>query len=161
MLFRSNGTQDIFWRDPTVLYCSTHQMPLYPGSGHRHERGEGPGEGATLNFPLPAGAGGEQLLQALRGQLDPLLDTFRPQLVLVSAGFDAMAGDPLAALRLSAADVTALTELALGYAERYANGRLLSLLEGGYALDNLAAGAVAHGGALLNSGHGKTDGHKP
>jgi acetoin utilization deacetylase AcuC-like enzyme len=144
-----NGTQAIFWRDPSVLYCSVHQMPLYPGSGLPEERGEGPGAGATLNLPLPAGAAGQQMLQALRNQLDPLLEGFRPQLVLVSAGFDAMAGDPLADLRLSAADVTALTELALGYAERDAQGRLVSLLEGGYNLHNLAAAAVAHVGALL------------
>ena len=146
-----NGTQAIFWRDPSVLYCSVHQMPLYPGSGLPEERGEGPGAGTTLNLPLPAGAAGQPMLQALHSQLDPLLEGFRPQLVLVSAGFDAMAGDPLADLRLTAADVTALTELALGYAERYAQGRLVSLLEGGYNLNNLAAAAVAHVGPLVVS----------
>lgn len=73
-----NGTQAIFWRDPSVLYCSLHQMPLYPGSGLPEERGEGPGAGATLNLPLPAGAAGQQMLQALRSQLDPLLEGFRP-----------------------------------------------------------------------------------
>jgi acetoin utilization deacetylase AcuC-like enzyme len=144
-----NGSQEIFWRDPSVFYCSLHQMPLYPGSGRAREQGEGPGAGTTLNLPLPAGSGGEAMRRALHQQLDPLLERFRPSLLLVSAGFDAMAGDPLADLRLNAADVTALTKLALEYAERYAQGRLVSLLEGGYNLDNLAAGAVAHVGALL------------
>jgi acetoin utilization deacetylase AcuC-like enzyme len=144
-----NGTQEIFWRDPSVFYCSLHQMPLYPGSGCAEERGEGAGAGATLNLPLPPGSGGDAMLQALHRQLEPLLERFRPSLVLLSAGFDAMAGDPLADLRLSAADVTNLTELALTYAERYANGRLVSLLEGGYNLNNLAQAAVAHVGALL------------
>jgi acetoin utilization deacetylase AcuC-like enzyme len=97
-----NGTQAVFWRDPSVLYCSVHQMPLYPGSGLSEERSEGAGSraGATLNLPLPAGAGCQHMLQALHSQLDRLSEKFRPQLVLVSAGFDAMAADPLADLRL-------------------------------------------------------------
>lgn len=144
-----NGTQDIFWSDASVLFCSTHQAPLYPGSGRRNERGGGPGEGFTINCPLPAGSGGAQVMAVLREHLLPAVERFRPQLLLISAGFDAMAGDPLADQRLSPGDISLITAQALELADRHADGRLVSLLEGGYELANLAAGAVAHVGALL------------
>lgn len=144
-----NGTQAIFWRDPSVLFCSVHQSPLYPGGGSAAERGEGPGLGLTLNCPLPPGSGGAEVLGVLRSQLLPAADRFRPSLVLVSAGFDGMRGDPLADFALTADDLTALTALVRGIAERHGEGRLVSVLEGGYRLDNLAAGVVAHVGALL------------
>jgi len=144
-----NGTQDIFWEDGSVLFCSTHQAPLYPGSGRREERGAGAGLDTTINCPLPAGSGGAQVLAALRQQVLPAVERFQPQLVLISAGFDAMAGDPLADLRLTPEDIGQLTALALEIADRHADGRLVSLLEGGYDLVNLAAGASAHVGALL------------
>ncbi|MFN9643567.1 MAG: histone deacetylase [Cyanobacteriota bacterium] len=144
-----NGTQAIFWRDPSVLFCSVHQSPLYPGGGNAAERGEGPGTGFTLNFPLPPGSGGTEVLGVLRTRLLPAAERFRPSLVLVSAGLDGMRGDPLADFALTAEDVGALTALVRGIAERHGEGRLVSVLEGGYQLDNLAAGVVAHVGALL------------
>ncbi|MFN9546718.1 MAG: histone deacetylase [Cyanobacteriota bacterium] len=144
-----NGTQAIFWRDPSVMFFSVHQSPLYPGSGAATERGEGPGEGFTLNCPLPPGSGGAEVLNALRTRLAPAAEAFRPSLVLVSAGFDGMRGDPLADFQLLPADVAALTTLVMEIAWRHAAGRLVSVLEGGYRLDNLAAGVAAHVGALL------------
>ncbi len=144
-----NGTQAIFWRDPSVLFCSVHQSPLYPGGGSATEQGDGPGTGFTLNCPLPPGSGGAEVLRALRTRLLPAADAFRPSLVLVSAGFDGMQGDPLADFQLTAADLASLTALVMDIAERHAHGRLVSVLEGGYRLDNLAAGVAAHVGALL------------
>lgn len=146
-----NGTQAIFWRDPSVLFLSVHQRPLYPGSGAAIERGEGPGEGFTLNCPLPPGSGGAEVLDALRTHLEPAAAAFRPSLVLVSAGFDGMRGDPLADFQLTAADLAALTALVRGIARRHAQGRLVSVLEGGYRLDNLAAGVAAHLEALMEN----------
>ncbi len=144
-----NGTQAIFWRDPSVLFCSVHQSPLYPGGGNTAERGEGAGKGFTLNCPLPPGSGGAEVLGVLRTCLLPAAERFRPSLVLVSAGFDGMRGDPLGDFALTADDVRALTALVRGIAERHGEGRLVSVLEGGYQLDNLAAGVAAHVGALL------------
>ncbi|MFN9622845.1 MAG: histone deacetylase [Cyanobacteriota bacterium] len=144
-----NGTQAIFWRDPSVFFCSVHQSPLYPGSGRAAERGEGAGQGFTLTCPLPPGSGGAEVLAVLRSRLLPAVERFRPSLVLISAGFDGMGGDPLADFALTADDVTALTVLVRDIAERHGEGRLVSVLEGGYQLDNLAAGVAAHVGALL------------
>jgi acetoin utilization deacetylase AcuC-like enzyme len=144
-----NGTQAIFWRDPSVLVFSVHQSPLYPGGGGATEQGDGPGKGFTINCPLPPGSDGPAVLGALRSQLVPAADAFRPSLVLISAGFDGMRGDPLADFALTAADVTELTAMVMAIAERHARGRLVSVLEGGYRLDNLAAGVAAHVGALL------------
>lgn len=144
-----NGTQAIFWRDPSVMVFSVHQSPLYPGSGALTEEGDGPGRGFTLNAPLPPGSGGAEVLGLLRARLVPAAEAFHPSLVLVSAGFDGMRGDPLADFQLTAADITELTALVKAIAARHANGRLVSVLEGGYRLDNLAAGVVAHVGALL------------
>ncbi|MEB3334458.1 MAG: histone deacetylase [Cyanobacteriota bacterium] len=149
-----NGTQAIFWRDPSVLFFSVHQSPLYPGGGGPGERGAGPGEGFTINCPLPAGSGGREVLAALRAQLPAAAAAFRPSLVLISAGFDGMTGDPLADFQLTARDIADLTGLVKGLAERHAGGRLVSVLEGGYRLDNLASGVAAHVGALLGAGAG-------
>ncbi|MEB3322732.1 MAG: histone deacetylase [Synechococcaceae cyanobacterium] len=147
-----NGTEAIFRRDPTVLFFSTHQSPLYPGTGAAAEHGEGPGEGFTLNCPLPAGSGGAEVLAAWREVLVPAAEAFAPQAVLVSAGFDSRQGDPLADFRLQDEDFAALTRLVLGIAGRHAAGRLLSALEGGYALEGLARAAAAHVGALVAGG---------
>lgn len=146
-----NGTEAIFRSDPSVLYVSSHQAPLYPGTGAASDHGSGAGEGLTLNIPLPAGSDGSTLLAALQEQLLPAAEAFRPSLVLVSAGFDAMAGDPLADLRLNAADISAVSELMLAIAARHCHGRLVSVLEGGYELTNLAAGCCAHVGSLLSA----------
>jgi acetoin utilization deacetylase AcuC-like enzyme len=144
-----NGTQAIFWRDPSVLFLSVHQHPLYPGGGSPGERGEGPGQGFTINCPLAAGSGGREVLAALRTHLPAAAAAFQPSLVLISAGFDGMEGDPLADFQLTASDIADLTVLVKGLAERHAGGRLVSVLEGGYRLENLASGAAAHVGALL------------
>ncbi|MFQ5692842.1 MAG: histone deacetylase, partial [Nitrospinota bacterium] len=120
-----NGTQAIFYADPKVLYFSTHQYPFYPGTGAETESGEGPGEGATLNVPGPAGAGDEDLVRAFREKLVPAAERFRPEFVLVSAGFDAHRRDPLAQLRLTEAGFAELTRIVMEVAERFAGaGRL-------------------------------------
>ena len=147
-----NGTQDIFYEDGSVLFFSTHQWPLYPGSGRRTERGAGAGEGATINCPLPEGSGREDIFVALREELEPAADWFKPDLVLISAGFDSRAGDPLGGFTLSDQDFAAMTRLLMDIADRHAGGRLVSLLEGGYKLDGLGLAAAAHVGALVTNG---------
>jgi acetoin utilization deacetylase AcuC-like enzyme len=145
-----NGTEAIFRRDPSVLYFSTHQSPLYPGTGSATDRGEGPGEGTTINCPLPPGSDGDAVLAALRERLVPAAEWFQPQLVLVSAGFDGRRGDPLADFQLSDADFGRLTLEVRALADRHCQGRLVSSLEGGYALAGLASACVAHVEALLS-----------
>jgi acetoin utilization deacetylase AcuC-like enzyme len=144
-----NGTQDIFWRDPSVLFFSSHQAPLYPGTGSRQERGEGAGEGFTCNCPLPAGVSGGELLAVWREELLPRAEAFAPDFVLVSAGFDSRAGDPLGDFRLQDEDFAALTQLLLDIAAEHAEGRLVSSLEGGYDLTGLASASVAHVAGLM------------
>lgn len=143
-----NGTQDIFYRDGSVFYFSIHQSPLYPGTGATDEIGEGPGRGATMNVPLAAGADGRAFMRSLESDLGPAMAHFRPQLVLISAGFDAREGDPLGAFKLQDEDFAAMTTFLLKLAARYANGRVVSVLEGGYHLGGLASAAVAHAQAL-------------
>ena len=144
-----NGTQDIFYGDGTVLFFSTHQHPWYPGTGLAIETGEGKGEGKTINCPLPAGAGREEIVGAFREKLLPAAKAFKPDLVLVSAGFDSREGDPLGRFHLSDADFAELTRMMLEVAAEHAGGRMVSVLEGGYALDGLAAGVRAHVGELV------------
>ena len=143
-----NGTQDIFWEDPTVFFFSTHQWPLYPGTGRRDERGEGAGEGTTMNCPFPAGAGRTEILGAVHEGLEPAMEEFRPDLVIISAGFDSRAGDPLGRFTLTDTDIADLTRAVMEIADRWAGGRVVSLLEGGYNLGGLAAAAAAHVAAL-------------
>ena len=144
-----NGTAAIFRSDPSVLFFSTHQWPLYPGTGRASDRGEGAGEGFTINCPLPAGSGGAAVLEAVRSQLLPAAEAFQPELVLISAGFDGRLGDPLADFRLSDDDYAALTREVMAIADRHCQGRVVSSLEGGYALDGLASAAAAHVRTLL------------
>lgn len=144
-----NGTQAIFWRDPSVLFVSVHEWGNYPGSGAASERGEGPGEGFSVNCPLPAGSDGEAVLEALAAALLPAAAQFRPELVLVSAGFDGHRDDPLGHFRLESADFARLTELCLAVAGDHAGGRLVSLLEGGYNLAALGESCAAHVASLL------------
>jgi acetoin utilization deacetylase AcuC-like enzyme len=139
-----NGTQAIFERDPRVLLVGSHQMPLYPDSGHASERGVG----NIVNAPLPPGAAGDAFGQAWTAQLLPALEAFAPQLLLISAGFDAHRRDPLAQLELEADDYAWLTRQLVAIAQRHAGGRIVSLLEGGYDLQALRECAVAHVGAL-------------
>ncbi|QSX79770.1 histone deacetylase family protein [Agrilutibacter solisilvae] len=139
-----NGTQAIFANDPRVLYLSSHQMPLYPDTGYESERGVG----NVHNAALRPGAGGDAFRGAWRDGLLPVLDDFRPQMILVSAGFDAHRLDPLAQLQVEADDYAWLTRELVGLADRHAQGRIVSMLEGGYDLTALAHSSVAHVGAL-------------
>jgi acetoin utilization deacetylase AcuC-like enzyme len=143
-----NGTQDIFYSDPSVLFFSTHQWPLYPGTGRADETGEGAGEGTTLNFPFPAGAGRKDILGAVERVLAPTADRFRPELVLISAGFDSRIGDLLGRFTLTDEDFADLTKAVMALADRHAGGRVVSVLEGGYTLSGLASAAAAHVAAL-------------
>ncbi|MGA9341620.1 MAG: histone deacetylase family protein [Rhodanobacteraceae bacterium] len=140
-----NGTQDIFWSDARVLYASTHQYPLYPGSGAADERGAG----NIVNAPLAPGAGSAEFREACERIIFPALDAFEPQLVLISAGFDAHRLDPLAGLDLEAADYAWITDRLVEVAKRHAKGRVVSSLEGGYSLEALRASTAAHVAALL------------
>ncbi|QDU67126.1 histone deacetylase [Engelhardtia mirabilis] len=144
-----NGTQHLFERDPSVFYASLHQFPLYPGTGRAQERGVAEGEGATLNCPLPAGSDGTAWLAALEDHVLPALDRFRPQLLLISAGFDAHRDDPLAQTALVDDDFAALTAGLVELANGACGGRVVSVLEGGYDLTALAASATAHVAELL------------
>ncbi len=141
-----NGTQDILWDCAGTLYLSSHQNPLYPGTGLPDERG---GRGLVRNGPLPAGANGLAFRELWAADLLPVLERFRPELVLVSAGFDAHRLDPLAGLNLCAEDYAWLTARLVECAQRHAGGRLVSALEGGYSLTALRESVVAHVGALL------------
>jgi acetoin utilization deacetylase AcuC-like enzyme len=143
-----NGTQDTFYADGSVFFFSTHQHPWYPGTGQPDETGEGAGRGATLNCPFPAGSGRTEILGAFKDRLLPAARDFRPDLVLISAGFDSRLGDPLGRFTLTDTDFADLTTLMLEIADTYAGGRLVSVLEGGYSLDGLASAAVAHVNAL-------------
>jgi acetoin utilization deacetylase AcuC-like enzyme len=144
-----NGTQDIFYDDPSVFFFSTHQWPLYPGSGRADETGEGAGVGATMNFPFPAGAGRREILGAVQDSLAPAMERFRPDLALISAGFDSRIGDPLGRFTLTDRDFADLTRAVMEIAGRWAGGRVISVLEGGYNLEGLARAAAAHVGALV------------
>ncbi len=142
-----NGTQDIFYEDPRVLYVSWHEHPLYPGTGKLHETGAGPAAGTTLNLPLPAGATGDVFLRAFDEVVEPVVAGFAPTWVLVSAGFDAHRRDPLTGLALSAGDFADLTRRSL---ELAAPGRRLFFLEGGYDLEALRTSVEACLGGLLD-----------
>ena len=143
-----NGTQDIFYRDGSVFVFNTHQAPWYPGTGRADETGDGEGAGTTLNCPLPAGSGRAEIFAAFEKKLLPAAEAFRPELVLISAGFDSRVDDPLGQFRLTDEDFADLTRLVSSIAERHAHGRIVSLLEGGYNLAGLASAAAAHVQAL-------------
>jgi acetoin utilization deacetylase AcuC-like enzyme len=144
-----NGTQHLFEDDPSVFYFSCHQFPLYPGTGAASEVGTGAGRGTTLNVPLAPGSGDREFLGALRGPLVDAAASFDPDFVLVSAGFDAHRADPLAQLAVSTAAYGEATAVVRGIADRHAAGRLVSVLEGGYDLDALAASVAIHLSGLL------------
>jgi acetoin utilization deacetylase AcuC-like enzyme len=143
-----NGTQDIFYEDGQVMFFSTHQSPWYPGTGDKNETGAAKGAGCIINCPLPAGSGRLEILAAFREQLLPAATEFHPDLVLISAGFDSRHHDPLGQFRLTEADFKELTALLLDLAAKSANGRLVSVLEGGYNLEGLALATEAHVRAL-------------
>lgn len=144
-----NGTQFIFDDDPSVLFFSTHQAGLFPpNSGWASERGGGAGEGYTINHPMQPGAGRDEILGVFADDLIPAAKRFKPELVLVSAGFDARHHDPLGDLRLTDDDFAELTRLVMGLADEHCGGRLVSVLEGGYDLAGLERAVTAHVGAL-------------
>ncbi|MGN6337363.1 histone deacetylase family protein [Mycobacterium sp.] len=140
-----NGTQQIFYSDPSVLYASTHQMPLFPGTGAVRETGVG----NIFNAPLAPGDGGTELRAAFRDRIMPALQAFSPELIIVSAGFDAHERDPLGSLRMTAADFAWVTRELMASAEKLCDGRLVAVLEGGYDLQGLADSVTAHVGELL------------
>jgi acetoin utilization deacetylase AcuC-like enzyme len=141
-----NGSQEIFWADKTVMYCSTHQMPLFPGTGAIGESGE---YGTVVNAPLRPGDGGQAFRDAFEERVLPRLADFRPELIVISAGFDAHMRDPLANLNLLEADFAWVTRKLMDVADRCAGGRIVSVLEGGYDLEALANSAAAHVTALM------------
>lgn len=146
-----NGTQDIFYRDASVYFFSTHQWPLYPGTGRAEESGVDEAQGTTCNCPLPPGSGRAEIVGAFEDTLRPAADRFKPELVMISAGFDSRIGDPLGQFMLSDQDFANLTRIMMKIAETHAGGRLVSVLEGGYNLDGLAAAVSAHVAALMDS----------
>jgi acetoin utilization deacetylase AcuC-like enzyme len=143
-----NGTQDTFYADGSVFFFSTHQSPWYPGTGAVNETGEGKGTGCTMNCPFPAGSGRDEILGAFRERLRRAADRFKPELVLISAGFDSRINDPLGQFTLSDRDFGELTAMLAEIAGEYSSGRLVSVLEGGYNLSGLGSAATAHLKAL-------------
>jgi acetoin utilization deacetylase AcuC-like enzyme len=143
-----NGTQEIFWADPTMMYCSTHQMPLFPGTGASGERGE---HDTIVNAPLASGDGGAKFRAAFEHVILPQLQKFAPELVIVSAGFDAHRRDPLASLNLDAEDFGWVTRKLMDVADKAAGGRIVSVLEGGYDLQGLRESVAAHVTALMGA----------
>jgi len=145
-----NGTQDIFYEDGSVFFLSTHQSPWYPGTGAADETGSGKGLGATLNFPFPAGSGRKEVYgAAFEGKLLPIMEKFKPEMVFISAGFDSRIEDPLGKFTLTDDDFMDLTRVMKKIAKDHANGRLVSVLEGGYNLAGLASASTAHVKALM------------
>ena len=141
-----NGTQEIFWSDPTVMYCSTHEMPLYPGTGAPSERGV---HNNIVNAPLRAGDGGEKFREAFETVILPRAAAFTPDFLVISAGFDAHMRDPLANLKLLEPDFAWATSKLMEIADASAKGRIVSVLEGGYDLQGLSRSAAAHVTALM------------
>jgi acetoin utilization deacetylase AcuC-like enzyme len=143
-----NGTQDIFWADKSVMYCSTHQMPLFPGTGATGERGE---HDTIVNAPLASEDGSMQFRSAFENRILPHLKKFAPELIIISAGFDAHYRDPLASLNLKAEDFGWVTQKLMDVADSSAGGRIVSVLEGGYDLQGLTESVAAHVTALMGA----------
>jgi len=139
-----NGTQHIFAGDPRVLYASTHQMPLYPGTGAKHEKGVG----NIVNAPLPPYAGSEEFRDSVEETILPAIEKFKPDLLLISAGFDAHRADPLASLEFETEDYAWVTDELVALAAAICGGRIVSTLEGGYDLNALAESTAAHVASL-------------
>jgi acetoin utilization deacetylase AcuC-like enzyme len=141
-----NGTQDIFWSDASVMYCSTHEAPLYPGTGALSETGE---HGTIVNAPLSAGDGSDAFREAMETAVLPRIDSFAPDLIIISAGFDAHWRDPLASLNLTESDFAWATHRLMSLAEKHCGRRIVSVLEGGYDLDGLSKSTAAHLDVLM------------
>ncbi len=146
-----NGTQDIFEEDPSVFYFSTHQAGIYPGTGLPEDRGVGKAKGTKLNFPIHSSPTSRlEVLEAFRGPLVDAMITFRPNFIIISAGFDGHHADPLGGFNLTEEDFAELTRIMMKIADTHAQGRLISLLEGGYNLNALAHSSLAHAQALMD-----------
>lgn len=156
-LHHGNGTQHSFYDTDQVFYCSTHQYPFYPGTGSLAETGEGAGEGYTLNIPLPGGQGDQEFMRICREIVAPVVWTYRPELILVSCGFDIYGGDPLGSMRVSPTGFARMTAIMQQLADEVCGGRILVSLEGGYNLTAMRDGAMAVltelYGEKLNEGH--------
>ncbi|MFH1419970.1 MAG: histone deacetylase [Planctomycetota bacterium] len=139
-----NGTQHFFWRDPNVLFASMHQHPLWPGTGRSGERGEGPGENTTLNIPVAPNTPEHDYLMLFESQVVTAVDGFRPDIILISAGFDSHHADPIADLCMTEAGYAQMTRQLTEVASRHCEGRIISTLEGGYNLDALQRSVAAH-----------------
>jgi acetoin utilization deacetylase AcuC-like enzyme len=144
-----NGVQYAFYDDPTILHFDVHRAPFYPGTGRADERGSGKGEGLKINVPLPAGTGDEKYKEVFENTLRPAALAFKPDFVLISAGFDAHEHDPLGGMKVTAKGYAALTRIVKQIADRCCQGRIVSVLEGGYDLDGLADSVEAHIRALM------------
>ncbi|MEX1139850.1 MAG: histone deacetylase [Bacteroidota bacterium] len=145
-----NGTQEIFYEDPSVLYISLHQYPFYPGTGAEGETGSKKGKGFTLNCPMKAGAGERDYLDAFQERIVPAAESFQPQLLVLSAGFDAHKDDPLAGINLEEGSFEKMTRIVKKVADDHCDGKIVSVLEGGYDLEALAGSAEKHLGMLVS-----------
>jgi acetoin utilization deacetylase AcuC-like enzyme len=145
-----NGTQEAFWANPQVSYFSTHQFPHYPGSGAEFERGQDEGEGATLNAPLEAGSDDAEILSAFNDKLVPWADARKPEILLISAGFDAYEFDPLSGLKVTTEGFRLMARILKGIAEKHCNGRWVIALEGGYHLTSLGENARVFLDEIMN-----------
>ncbi len=147
-----NGTQDAFYEDDSVFFFSTHQWPWYPGTGARDETGRGRGRGTTMNRPFPAGVGRNEIVGAFGDEMRSAAERFKPELVLISAGFDSRHGDPLGHFQLTDEDFGDLTRIMLETADQFADGRVVSVLEGGYNLEGLSMACKAQCRVLAEHG---------
>ncbi len=152
-----NGTQDVFYESPNVWFLSVHRSPFYPGTGAEHETGTGPGLGSTFNLPLPFGISRAEYRERFHSLVSTAAARCRPELLLVSAGFDAHAADPIGSLGLESEDYFDLTRLLQQVAAQHCGGRLVSLLEGGSNVDALAESVAFHLQALESSPHSTPD----
>ena len=144
-----NGTQDMFYSDPDILFISLHQFPFYPGTGAAAEQGQGAGQGFTLNIPLGAGTEEGTYKEAFQGPVQKKLEEFQPDILLISAGFDAHEKDPLASMELRTGSFAWMSQWAMEFAEQHCQGKIISFLEGGYHLDALAESVEVHATTLL------------
>jgi len=144
-----NGTEEIFYEDPGVYYISLHQYPHYPGTGAKSDIGKGEGKGFNLNIPMPPGSGDKEYLDAFNNIIEPIADDFKPEFILISAGFDGHRDDPLSSINLTEIGFKKMTELVKEIGERYSKGRIVSVLEGGYNLFALGDSVNVHLEALI------------
>jgi acetoin utilization deacetylase AcuC-like enzyme len=146
-----NGTQEIFYSDPSVFYISLHQSPFYPGTGLQTEIGEGEGRGFNLNCPMRAGSGEKEYFEAFQREIIPKLHGYMPELIIISAGFDAHKDDPLANINLTDDSFRIMTEMVSDIADKYSEGKIISVLEGGYNLNSLSNSVKKHLNVLMKS----------